>query len=77
MSKKVIRQSNKIPAQENVRMNKIAKRMTVQINLLLEKNSRRKQLPKKKLSVKRTNCNFLLNLSFLRWIKLFTQTKEE
>ena len=77
MSKKVIRQSNKIPAQENGSMNKIAKKMTVQMNLLLEKISRRKQLPKKELSVKRSNCNFLLKLSFLRWIKLFAQTKEE
>ena len=51
MVKKVIRQSNKIPAQDNASMNKIAKRMTVQMNVLLEKNSRWKQLPKKKLSV--------------------------
>ena len=54
---KVIRQSNKIPAQENTSMSKIAK------NLLPEKISRRKQLPKKKLMVKRTNCNFLLKIS--------------
>ena len=40
MSKKVIRQSNKIPAQENGSMNKIAKKMTVQMNLLLEKISK-------------------------------------
>ena len=49
MLKKVMRESNKIPAQENASMKKIAKRITVQKNLLLVKNSRRKQLPKKKL----------------------------
>ena len=75
MSKKVIRQSNMILAQENGSMKKIAKKMTVQMNLLLEKISRRKQLPKKELSVKRTNCNFLLKLSFLRWIKLLPKPK--
>ena len=37
MSKKVIHQSNKIPAHENASMSKIAKRMTVQMNLLLVK----------------------------------------
>ena len=37
MSKKVIRQSNMILAQENGSMKKIAKKMTVQMNLLLEK----------------------------------------
>ena len=66
MPKKVIHQSKKIPAQQNASMNKIAKRMTAQINLLLVKNSRQKQLPKSKLSVKRTNCNFLLKLSFFK-----------
>ena len=45
MSKKMIHQSNKIPAQENTSINKIEKRMTVQMNLLLVKKSRRKQLP--------------------------------
>ena len=64
MLKKVLRQSNKITALENASMNKIAKRMTVQMNLILEKNSRQKQLPKKKLSVKRTDYNCLLKLSF-------------
>ena len=49
MLKKVMRESNKIPAQENASMKKIAKRITVQKNLLLVRNSRRKQLPKKKL----------------------------
>ena len=62
MSKKVMRQSKKIPAQENASINKIAKRMAVQMNLLPEKDSRRKQLRKKKLWVKHTNCNFLLTL---------------
>ena len=71
MSKKVRRQSKKIPAQENASMNKIAKRMAVEMNLLPEKNSRRKQLPKQKLWVKRTNCNFLLKLYFFKMSKTF------
>ena len=71
MSKKVMRQSKKIPAQENASINKIAKRMAVQMNLLPEKNSRRKQLPKKKLWVKHTNCNFLLKLYFFKMNKSF------
>ena len=62
MSKKVMRQPKKIPAQENASINKIAKRMAVQMNLLPEKDSRRKQLRKKKLWFKHTNCNFLLTL---------------
>ena len=62
MSKKVMRQSKKIPAQENASINKIAKRMAVQMNLLPEKDSRRKQLRKKKLWVKHSNCTFLLTL---------------
>ena len=48
MSKKVIHQSNNISAQENASMNEIAKRMTVQTNLLIEKKFKIKAATKEK-----------------------------
>ena len=48
MSKKVMRQSKKIPAQENASINKIAKRMAVQMNLLPEKKFKTEAATKEK-----------------------------
>ena len=48
MSKKVMRQSKKIPAQENASINKIAKRMAVQMNLLPEKKLKTEAATKEK-----------------------------
>ena len=48
MSKKVMRQPKKIPAQENASINKIAKRMAVQMNLLPEKKFKTEAATKEK-----------------------------
>ena len=60
MAKKVLRQPNKVSGEGNACMNKTERRMTVQLNLLIEKKSRWKKPPKKKLLVK---CSFLFKMN--------------
>ena len=71
LSKKVIRQSNNIPAQQNASMNKIAKRMTLQMNLLIEKKLKIEVATKEKTIGKVHLLQFLVKTLFFEMSKAF------